>query len=178
MRFNQLFILLVLLTLLAAACVAPTAVAPTTAPSSSEQGYQPLSADACATLQKTVANALQTEATTSTAAFTDMLTGVSGQSCLITVTGDGAQFGSMTDVATALQSALAAQGWAADAAYAADGPTGTAFGLRQGKELAQVNIGWQPAADANCPSDQPISACELTPAQQLYTITVQAAVGP
>ena len=34
---------------------------------------------------------------------------------------------------------------------------------------------WLPDPAANCPQDQPISACKLTPAQQLYTITLDTA---
>lgn len=176
MRFNKTFMILALLALLAAACAAPTA-APTATPVVSTAGYQPLAADACAALQKAVADALKTQASASTAPFTDMLTGASGQGCTITAAGSGAQFGSVADAAAALQRALEAQGWAVDMAYAADGPTGTAFGLRQGAQLALASVNWEPAADANCPADQPISACELTPEQQLYTITVQAAAG-
>jgi putative hemolysin len=34
---------------------------------------------------------------------------------------------------------------------------------------------WLPDPAANCPQDQPISACQLTAAQQLYTITIDTA---
>lgn len=175
MRFSKPFAILTLLALLVAACTTPVAIAPTAAPTASTVGYQPIAADACAALRKTIADTLKTEATAATAPFTDMLSGTSGEGCTITAGGNGVQFGSMMDTATALQHALEAQGWAADVAYAADGPTGTAFGLRQGTQLVLVAVNWQPAADANCPADQPISACELTPEQQLYAITVQAA---
>ena len=33
----------------------------------------------------------------------------------------------------------------------------------------------QPDASANCASDQPISTCQLTPEQQLYTVTLDCA---
>ena len=33
---------------------------------------------------------------------------------------------------------------------------------------------WWPDASANCPTDQPVSACSLTPAQQNYTITLNS----
>jgi len=31
---------------------------------------------------------------------------------------------------------------------------------------------WTADASANCPTDQPITACQLTPEQQLYTVTL------
>jgi hypothetical protein len=34
---------------------------------------------------------------------------------------------------------------------------------------------WWPDESANCPQDQPISACEVTPAQQAYTVTLDCA---
>ena len=42
--------------------------------------------------------------------------------------------------------------------------------------LLLISVGWEPSADAQCSSDQPISACELKPEQKLYTILIQAAM--
>ena len=41
--------------------------------------------------------------------------------------------------------------------------------------LLLIMAHWTPDPAANCPVDQPISACELTPEQRLYTVTIQAA---
>jgi hypothetical protein len=48
-------------------------------------------------------------------------------------------------------------------------------GYRQGGATLLSSVEWIPAADANCPPDQPIFECELTPAQQIYTLSVSAA---
>jgi hypothetical protein len=48
-------------------------------------------------------------------------------------------------------------------------------GFRQGNRLYLLQVGWEPSEDANCPSDQPISACDLEPQQHLYTIVLNCA---
>lgn len=137
--------------------------------------YQPLTDAECATLRDTVAAALGTQADLREAEFNDFVTGQSGRGCEISVSGTGETFGSFLDVAAQLQAALGEAGWTPDMAYLADGPTGTAVGLRQGSNLALLSVNWQPSADANCPADQIITACDLTPAQQLFTITLNVA---
>jgi Tol biopolymer transport system component/putative hemolysin len=106
----------------------------------------------------------------------DWVTGASGTGCQATVTGTGAEFESPSAVVSALDSMLADQGWTADPMLVADGPTGTAAGYRKGGQLCLAAAMWEPAESANCPEDQPISACELTPEQQLYTVTLNCGV--
>ena len=83
-----------------------------------------------------------------------------------------------TDVRRAAIEALKAAmlGWEENMAYAAGGPTGASIGLTRDQGLMLLSAGWTPAPDANCPADQPISACELAPEQQLYTVTIAAAM--
>jgi hypothetical protein len=71
---------------------------------------------------------------------------------------------------------LAEQGWTEDPQLAADGPTGTAAGYRKEDQICLAAASWVPDPSANCPADQPISACALTPEQQLYTITLNCGV--
>lgn len=137
--------------------------------------YLPLTDAECATLRDTVAATLGTSADLREAEFNDFVTGQTGRGCEISVSGTGETFGSFLDVAAQLQAALGEAGWTPDMAYLADGPTGTAVGLRQGSNLALLSVNWQPSADANCPADQIITACDLTPAQQLFTITLNVA---
>ena len=53
-----------------------------------------------------------------------------------------------------------------------DGPTGEGWGFRSGDLVAYASVIWLPADSANCPQDQPIPECKVTPAQQLYTVTL------
>jgi hypothetical protein len=57
----------------------------------------------------------------------------------------------------------------------ADGPTGTGSGFRREDQVCLVGARWQPDDSANCPKDQPITTCQMTPEQQLYTVTLDCA---
>ena len=139
----------------------------------------PRPAESCAMLQGEVAQVLGVEVTLGEAPFVDPF-GLwpEGAGCLLTATGTGVNFESFFTVAENLRALLASKGWSEDIQYQADGPTGTAFGYRQENALALVSVGWQPSEEADCPEDQPITACELAPEQQLYTITLNLAELP
>jgi putative hemolysin len=102
----------------------------------------------------------------------DPVTGATGTGCQATITGTGEQFESPWAVVGALGAMLAEQGWTADPMFVADGPTGTAAGYRKGDQICLAAAMWQPDESANCPDDQPISACEVTPEQQNYIVTL------
>jgi hypothetical protein len=106
----------------------------------------------------------------------DPVKNLEGMGCQATITGTGAQFQSPGDVVQTLGSMLEDQGWTEDAMLAADGPTGTSRGYRKGDQLCLAAAMWEPDAAANCPQDQPISSCEVTPEQQLYTVTLNCGV--
>jgi Tol biopolymer transport system component/putative hemolysin len=106
----------------------------------------------------------------------DPITGARGIGCQATVTGTGVQFESPSAVVSALGSMLEEQGWTADPMFVADSPTGTAAGYRKGGQLCLAAAMWVPDKSANCPEDQPISACEVTPEQQNYTVTLNCGV--
>ena len=97
------------------------------------------------------------------------------ESCLIMATGTGEDFGNFLDVAQSLREVFETLGWTENPDYVADSPTGTVFAYESDSQIAFVSVDWQPSEDAECPEDQPISACELEPSQQLYTITVEVA---
>jgi hypothetical protein len=100
------------------------------------------------------------------------LTKQEGTACTLVATGTGEEFGNFVDVAQTIREVFEAEGWAEDKAAMADGPTGTATSYAKGTTVAAVNVSWEPADDANCPTDQPISACDLEPSQQNITISI------
>jgi len=106
----------------------------------------------------------------------DWVTAASGTGCQATITGTGVQFESPSAVVSALGSMLAEQGWTADPMLVADGPTGTVKGYRKGDQVCLAGAMWVADESANCPEDQPISACDLTPEQQNYTVTLNCGV--
>ncbi|MEZ4768043.1 MAG: DUF333 domain-containing protein [Caldilineales bacterium] len=134
--------------------------------------WEPLDAEACAALAQDMATALGVEVTQSEAPLTDPSTGESGTGCQATATGTGEQFTSPDAVVTSLADMLEGQGWQQDQMLAAGGPTGTGEGFRKDNQMCMAAAQWSPDDSANCPADQPIAACELTPAQQLYTVTL------
>ena len=141
--------------------------------SESEAAYLPLPADACATLQAAAETALGVSFTLSEAPFFDYLTQEGGSGCQLAAAGTGADYADPMSVVDTLKGAFA--GWEEDGSYAAGGPTGMGIGMRQDAALLLIFAEWMPDPSANCPSDQPISACELAPEQQIYTVTVQVA---
>jgi putative hemolysin len=140
--------------------------------------YQPLDSNDCAELARAMAKTVGVKVVTEEAAFEDYLTGQSGVGCQVTATGTGGDFQSPQAVATALGEMLEALGMREDVQYAADGPTGTARAFRKENRLCLMQVGWNPSKDADCPQDQPVTACDLTPEQQAYTIVLNCAQTP
>ena len=167
----------------AAAATATPAAAPTMASSTATSeptavpatAWQPLDAAVCTQLANGMGKVLGTETTTSDADFADYVSGDAGTGCQTSATGTGAEFGEMTDVAAKLQKMIEDDGWKENVQYQADGPTGTAMGFEKGEGLCLLSVNWEPAAGADCPEDQPISACDLKPEQMEFTIELSCA---
>ena len=142
---------------------------------STEGDFQPLSPAACSDLANAMAKTLGVEAATAEAPFQDYISGKTGVSCQAMATGDGLDFDDFWSVAEDLKGMLEAQGWQEDISYMAGGPTGAGSGFRKDNGLCLLMAGWEPSGDADCPTDKPIGLCELSPEQQLYTITLNCA---
>jgi hypothetical protein len=143
--------------------------------------WHPPAGDLCANLEADVMATLGAgEATLDVnAPFMDYIEQTEGTGCLLTVTGKGADFAAFEEgfyqIFTQLMEMLVGQGWVEDMMYAADGPTGTGRGFRRDNALLILVVGWTPSEDADCPDNQPIMMCELTPEQQIYEITLNVA---
>jgi putative hemolysin len=108
--------------------------------------------------------------------MTDMSTGAEGTACRAEAAGTGEDFASPAAVMSEISAVLTGGGWEEDKqAMAAGGPTGEGWGFHSGDLTAMAVAMWLPDPAANCPTDQPISECKLTPSQQLYTITLDTA---
>lgn len=146
-----------------------------------EEAWHPPAGDMCATLQADVmANLGAGEASLDTnASFVDFAEQTEGTGCVITVTGTGADFAAFEEgffgIYVQLQAMLEGQGWVEDMMYGLGGPTGIGSGFRRDNALLILIAGWEPSDDAECPTDQPIGMCELTPEQQIYEITLNVA---
>jgi hypothetical protein len=141
----------------------------------SSRSYQPIPAATCNQLKQEMTKVLRVKVTMTQGTFQDYVSGKQGTSCQLSATGNGRNFTKLSRVVRSLSTILTRQGWVEASNYVADGPTGAARGFRKGNSLAVFNVEWEPSSDAKCPDDQPISDCQLSPEQQLYRITLNAA---
>jgi uncharacterized protein len=114
--------------------------------------------------------------TQSEAPLSDPVNNATGTGCESTITGTGEQFESPAAVVGELGNMLKEEGWTVDPMLVADGPTGTAQGYRKDNQICWVGAEWFPDASANCPKDQPITKCDITPQQKSYTVTLNCGV--
>jgi hypothetical protein len=137
--------------------------------------YVPVTLSICQTIQEIATQAISTNFTLEASVpFSDPITGETGQSCNLTATGNGNNFSNPAQVMTQLVSGLG--GFTENTAYQAGGPTGIATAVTRDMAVVLISVKWEPAPGVQCPSDQPISSCSLTPEQKLYTIKLQAAM--
>lgn len=140
--------------------------------------YLPISEDECSEMAESARQTLglPPEAVTSgLAPFVDMLHAAEGTGCRVAIRATGAEIGTFPEAAVALKAMLEERGWYEDPQYIADGPTGTAFAMREAERLALVEVGWNPAPEANCPSDRPIIECNVAPEHQIFDIRLNFA---
>ncbi|MBI9049427.1 MAG: hypothetical protein JEZ00_08405 [Anaerolineaceae bacterium] len=102
--------------------------------------------------------------------FTDVITGESGSGCTFIATGDATQFEEPHDIVTQLTSAYI--GWEENPQYQGGGPTGSLTAMTRDMALMLITAGWEPAEGIDCPDDQPIGLCPLTPEQKIYTVEI------
>ncbi len=137
--------------------------------------YVPVTLEVCKILQEMATQAIPTAFTLEASVpFSAPLTGEAGQSCNLTAHGTGIDFSDPVQPVTKLVSAF--QGFTEQPQYMASGPTGYGTAVTRDMALVVISARWSPAPEAQCPSDQPISACNVTPQQKLYTIQIQAAM--
>jgi hypothetical protein len=137
--------------------------------------YEPIPASLCQDLQAVASQALGVEFRSQTPApFLDIFAGEAGQGCHIGASGNGTQFNNPYEILTTLTNSVGL-GWTPQPTYQADGPTGSAIGLTRDMGLMLISAGWKPDMGVQCPADQPISNCNLTPEQKIYTIDIDIA---
>jgi putative hemolysin len=106
----------------------------------------------------------------------DWSTGAEGTACRAQAAGTGEQFASPEAVMNEISAVLTGGGWEEDKqTMGAGGPTGVGWGFHSRDLVAMASAMWLPDPAANCPKDQPIPECKVTPAQQLYTIILDTA---
>ncbi len=143
------------------------------------ENFTPLDEAECSQIADELSMQYGLAAETSQASYTDPITQLTGTSCLIVLEGSAVQFENLANVHTTITQVLNRLTFIEDTALGqGDGPTGFMIGFRQGNKTCRVLAEWVPAEDANCPTDQPITACDLTPEQMLYTLTLNCVEEP
>ena len=131
--------------------------------------YNPPTEEQCASAQAVIQPVIPIPLKMEIVDFTDFELN-RGTACQVRADGNGITFTGVGETAQAIDNILIPLGWILG--NGADGPTGTGREYTLGDLVAVVFVKWVPAPDANCPKDQPISACPLTPGQKLYTVMV------
>lgn len=138
--------------------------------------FKPLPEKEASRVQEAVFKALGVEARFEPGVlFRDHVNGGQGPGSRITMKGTGARFQGLESIAHRVLSALKDLGWEEDIAYAADGPLGTATGLRKGAGRILFRVVREPAEEVGLLSREPPSLCELLPEEWAYTITLDCA---
>jgi hypothetical protein len=141
---------------------------------SSSLAYSPVSTEVCQILQELASQSIGLAFSMDmNGYFADPLTGETGKGCVLTAMATGMKFSDPASVRSVLVNGFL--GWNEQINYQADGPTGASTAMTRDMGLLLIVVEWIPSPDANCPADQPISACNLTPEQKLYTIQISAA---
>jgi hypothetical protein len=152
--------------------VFPTAVSAQVYPRGS---FVPYSSLECERLRSAFEEAIGAPVVIETVPFNDRVSGGTGTACRIHGTGTGATY-TMPGPFNTLVSLVPTLGWTEDGInYGAGGPTGMSTGYHKGGALGLLSVGWHPSADANCPKDQPIGMCALTPEQKIFDVTFDVA---
>jgi hypothetical protein len=134
---------------------------------------EPLPSAECEAIRAEIAQQLNVELTMQEADFTSEIANRQGRSCTLTATGTGEDFGNFVDTAQKIRDILVTDGWTENQSYIADSPSATDSGFEKENKLALMQVGWKPSEDVDCPTDQPISACDIEPSQQLFTVVIE-----
>jgi len=143
-------------------------------PTPAQAAIRPAGAETCSQMADLLEQTYNMPVTTAEAPFEDFVRGQTGTGCQTTVTGTGVDFPEGVD-SMAMVTAMEGAGWTMDQGYAAGGAQDNLMGFTKGDELCLYLAHWEPAPEVDCPQDQPIGACEMTPKQRLWTVTLNCA---
>ena len=147
-------------------------ILPTASEAPAVEKYEPIAPNLCQALRETAAEALSVEfKLAEQAPFTDSLSDETGTGCQLTAAGDGNDFSDPQPVLDKLVKSVGL-GWTEQIAYQANGPTGADTAMTRDMGLMLISVNWAPAAGVDCPANQPISSCPLTPEQKNYAVQI------
>jgi hypothetical protein len=142
----------------------------TAAGAQSGPALRPIPAVECQSIAVQVQNAIGMAAKASEDDFTDLTDRSEGRSCHISASASGQAYAAPTELMAKLASVFGA--WQDDPARADSGPAEADKGFVKDNRIATVDVSWEPGPGASCSDKQPLSACNITPQQKLWTVTV------
>jgi hypothetical protein len=131
---------------------------------------KPIPAAECQNFAVQVQNAIGMAAKASEDDFTDLTDRSEGRSCHISGSASGQAYAAPSELMAKLAPVFGA--WQDDPARADSGPAEADKGFTNGSRIATVDVSWEPGPGATCSDKQPLSACNITPQQKLWTVTV------
>ena len=135
---------------------------------------QPIPTAECQQFAGQIQAALGFAVSASEGDFTDLTDNSDGRSCHIQGSASGQSYAAPSELAGKIAKVFA--DWRDDPARAADGPDGTEKGLVNGNRIATLQVSWEPGPGVACSDKQPLSACNITPQQKLWTAIVDVVV--
>jgi hypothetical protein len=130
----------------------------------------PIPAAECQSFAVQVQNAVGMAAKASEDDFTDLADRSEGRSCHISASASGQAIVAPDELIAKLAPLFA--GWTDDPARGDTGPAGVEKGYVKGNRIATADVGWEPGPGASCSDKQPLSACNITPQQKLWAVTI------
>lgn len=124
----------------------------------------------CQSFATQVQNAIGMAAKAGEDDFTDLIDRSEGRSCHISASASGQAIGAPAELMAKIAPLFT--GWQDDPARGESGPAEADKGFVKGNRIAAVDVSWEPGPGASCSDKEPLSACNITPQQKLWTVTI------
>jgi hypothetical protein len=131
---------------------------------------RPIPATECQNFAVQVQNAIGLAAKASEDDFTDLTDRSEGRSCHISASASGQAYAAPAELIAKIAPVFG--GWQDDPARAESGPAEADKGFVSGSRVATVEVSWEPGPGVTCSDKQPLSSCNITPQQKLWSVTV------
>lgn len=152
------------------AAIAALALAGAAPAAAQEDALKPIPAAECQQVAARIQAASGLATSVSEDDFIDFFGRAEGRSCHIMATATGL---AVTDANALLaQIAKVFDGWRDEPDRADEGADAAEKGFVQGARLATVEVSWEPGKGVTCSEKLPLSACQVTPQQRLWTAII------
>jgi hypothetical protein len=92
--------------------------------------------------------------------------------CQILSNADATVFQSISTIYSTLSQSLPSAGWSEQTAFRSDAPDGFTTAFLKKTQFCQATATWEPADGLSCPQGKSAADCNLTPEQQMVSLTI------